>query len=81
MLRPCTLPLDWLSKRASSPEVLLRRYGHDGLLDELIEAMKPGDEIRKFNSPKSSWQRLAGRFGYALVHKGTSIEMVVLRLN
>jgi hypothetical protein len=43
--------------------------------------MEPGDEIRKFDSPRSSWMKRAGRFGYALVRGGKPVAMVVIRLN
>jgi hypothetical protein len=61
--------------------VLLQRYGERGHLAELIALMQPGDEIRKFKSPTEDWQRMRGRFGYALVRNGEPIGMVVLRLN
>ena len=57
---PYTLPLAWLSSRASTPEVLLRRYGDGGRFAELVAAMEPGDEVRKFNSPRLAWGRRVG---------------------
>jgi len=80
-MRRYTLPHDWLSSRASSPEVLKRRYPKHSALYELIAAMHPGDELRKFNSPREAWRRKCGRLGYALVRNGQPIGMVVLRLN
>jgi len=80
-IRPYNLPLEWLSKRASDPEVLQQRYPHDDALAELIAGMQPGDEIRKFESPSEFWQRKSGRFGYALVREGKPVSMVVLWLN
>jgi hypothetical protein len=80
-MRPYTLPIEGLSRRASNAEVVLRRFGDGGLLAEFVAAMKPGDEIRKFNSPRQAWRRMAGRFGYALVRDGKPMGRVVLRLN
>jgi hypothetical protein len=80
-MRPYTLPFDWLSGRASSAEVVLRRYGDGGPLGKLVAAMQPGDELRKFNSPRRAWQKMAGRFGYAVVREGKPIAMVILRMN
>jgi hypothetical protein len=81
MVLPYTLPIDWLSGRASTPDVVLRRYGDGGALAEMVRSMKPGDEIRKFESPRASWKKRAGRFGYALVRGGKPVSMVVIRLN
>jgi hypothetical protein len=50
-------------------------------LAELVAAMQPGDELRKFNSPREAWQKMRGRFGYALVRRGEPVGMVVLKLN
>jgi hypothetical protein len=80
-LLPYTYPIDWLSSRPSNPAVLLRRFGADGLLAELVRLMEPGDELRKFESPRQDWERMRGRYGYALVRDGKPIRMVVLRLN
>ncbi len=80
-MRPYTLPLEWLSGWATSPDAVLRRYGDGGPLGELLAAMQPGDELRKFNSPRQAWQKMAGRSGYALVRGGKPIGMVVLRMN
>ena len=81
LVLPYTLPVEWLSHRASTPAVVLRQFGGGGPLGELVAAMRPGDELRKFNSPRQAWQRRAGRFGYALVRGGAPVRMVVLRLN
>lgn len=80
-LRPYTLPLEWLSSRPSNPKVLLRRHKNGGPIVNLISAMKPGDEVRKVESPRESWRQLAGRSGYARPRGGKPVGMVVLRLN
>ena len=80
-MRPYTLPLEWLSSRPSSPKAVRRRYGDGGLIGELVAAMQPGDELRKFDSPRTSWRSMAGRFGYALLRRGQPIGTVLLRMN
>jgi hypothetical protein len=77
MLREYTLPIECLSSRVTDPAEVLRRFG----LAELVNAMQRGDEIRKFNSPRNNWKKMAGRFGYALVREGKPLWMVMLRMN
>lgn len=81
MLPSYTFPVEWLSRRASSPSAVLRRVGEFSFVAQLVAAMQPGDELRKFNSPRSSSTRLAGRSGYAIVRHGKPLTMVVTRLN
>jgi hypothetical protein len=51
MMRPSSLPLEWLNSRASSPEVLLQKWGDGGSLGELVRALRTGDEIRNLSAP------------------------------
>ena len=78
---PYTYPIEWLSSRRSSPIVLLQNHPQNRLLVELVAAMLPGDEIRRFNSPRENWRRKAGRTGYALVRQGKPLVMVVTALS
>ena len=73
-----SLPLHWLSRRTSNLDVLLRRYGDGGDgIASLIKEMRPGDEIRKFNSPKRTRTSRSVWSGYALVRDGKPIRWVV----
>jgi hypothetical protein len=78
MIQPYTLPVEWLSRRASTPSVVFRQFGK-GRLSELVATMQPGDELRKFDSPQWDWDQRAGRFGYAIIRDGRPLTMVVIR--
>ena len=43
--------------------------------------LKPGYKVFSFNSPKETWEGLAGRRGYALVINGVIVEVIVTTLS
>jgi len=78
MLIPYRLPLEWVSRRNSTPSVVLLR--HNGV-KELIDQMQPGDQLRAFNSPRKAWKRRAGRRGYVVLRNGQPIAASITALN
>ena len=48
---------------------------------ELLRAMKPGDEIFFFFSAMYTWQSLCGRGGIALLRNGKVVRQVVVIYN
>lgn len=77
---PYRYPLDWLSARPSNPAKVLERHGTQALV-KLVESMRPGDELRKFRSPRLTWSQRTGRIGFALIRDGSPIGMAVVRMN
>ena len=48
---------------------------------KLKAQFQDGDEFREFMSPPKSWEKLAGRFGVALVRDGRVIDLLVTLRN
>jgi hypothetical protein len=74
-----TIPTAWISSRQSSPDVLRRRYGP--FVAHFLKAMKPGDELRSFQSPQKAWRVRMGRRGYVLVRKGLVVNVLKTAMN
>jgi hypothetical protein len=66
---------NWISRRRSNPESLKRRYGV--LASELLDALRPGDEIRSFKNSKRAWSMRCGRRGYVLLKYGEVIKAMI----
>jgi hypothetical protein len=44
--------------------------------NEFKSQIKDGDELWSFNSPKATWNQLAGRAGYAIVRGGEVVAAI-----
>jgi hypothetical protein len=84
-----SLPCEWISRRKSSPEVVKRARIHGVKTEasqkdrviELIRRMQPGDELRKFESPRETWKLRRGRRGYVVLRNGKPLFAIVTMLN
>ncbi len=84
-----SLPCEWISRRKSSPEVVERGRIHGVKAEvsqkdrviQMIRRMQPGDELRKFESPRETWKRRRGRRGYVVLQDGKPLFAVVTMLN
>jgi hypothetical protein len=84
-----SLPLEWISRRKSSPEAVKRARvrgaraespGED-FFTRMIARMEPGDELRKFENAPGAWKRRCGRRGYVVLRDGKPMFAIVTVLN
>lgn len=87
--QPDAVPVDWVSSRKSSPEKvrLARSQGLDtddvstDPVVQIIDRMKPGDELRSFSSLTKSFRSKVGRKGYVVMRDGKIVHAALTAMN
>jgi len=89
------IPKKWLKKKTTVEKAEQAHLVTDGRLgpkpvpfgfindrwEKLKATMRPGDELWEFESPRESWEDLAGRAGLCLMREGRIIDAITTRMN
>lgn len=75
--RALLIPASWISRRTSSPTAVRRKFARHPQVIAILDAMRPGDEVRWYCSPRVGWAHRVGVRGYVVVRDGEIVARAV----